>query len=157
MDVNEVYVKEKQECDLTLKKLNYYTDEILHALQGYHCGECGSGLLETEDLGEAAEATFKCRACGEEAHYDDIVNDAVNEFYADEAYFAHKDGGDTPVVDCPLCGYGAYIVHKGICVSCCGSATHECVRCGCNIPSEELSDGDDCGYCAHMWEKMKAE
>lgn len=157
VDVNEVYAKEKQECDLTLEKLSYYTDEILHALQEYHCDECGSGLLETEDLGEGAAATFKCRACGTETHYDDIVNDAVNEFYADDAYSAQKDGGETPVVDCPLCGFGTYIVHEGICVSCCGSATHECVRCGCNIPPEELSDGDICGYCAHMWEKVMAE
>lgn len=157
VDVNEVYVKEKQECDLTLEKLSYYTDEILHALREYHCDECGSGLLETEDLGEGAAATFKCRACGTEAHYDDIINKAVNEFYADDAYFAKKDGGETPVVDCPLCGFGTYIVHEGICVSCCGSATHKCVRCGCNIPPEELSDGDVCGYCAHMCEKVMAE
>lgn len=157
VDVNEVYAKEKQECDSTLEKLSYYSNEILHALQDYHCCECGSGLLETEDSDDATEATFKCRACGNETHYDAIVNDAVNDFYADAAYFAHKDGGDTPVIDCPLCGFGAYIFHEGICVSCGGSATHECVRCGSNIPPEEISDGDVCGYCAHMWEKIMAE
>lgn len=157
VEVNEVYAKEKQECDSTLEKLSYYTDEILYALQKHHCSECGSGLLETYYLGEAAEATFKCRACETETHYDDVVNDAVNEFYSYEAYSSHKDGGDTPIVDCPLCGFGTYIVHEGICVSCCGSATHECARCGGNIPPEELSDGNLCGYCAHMWEKVVAE
>lgn len=157
VDVNEVYAKEKHECDLTLEGLNYFSDEILRALQNYHCPECGSGLLETENSGDASEAIFKCRSCGKEAHYDVVVNDAVNEFYAGAAHSAYKDGGDTPVIDCPLCGFGTYIFHEKVCVSCGGSATHECVRCGCNIPPEEISDNDICGYCAHIWEKVIAE
>jgi rubrerythrin len=157
VDVNEVYEKEKAACNEALERLNYYSDEICSALIEYRCRECGSGLLGSNDLGEAAEATFVCRACGNESHYEGIANHAVNEFYAYEAYLAHKDGGDTPVVDCPLCGHGAYIFHEGICVSCGDSATHECVRCGCFIPPEEISDGDLCGYCSHMVAKIMAE
>jgi len=157
VDVNEVYAKEKQECDSSLEKLEYFSNEILYALQAYRCDECGSGLIETEYSDKAIEASFKCRACEKESHYEEVVNDAVNEFYADDAYSAHKDGDDTPVVDCPLCFDGVYIFLEGVCVSCGDSATHECVRCGCNIPPEEISDDNVCGYCSHMWAKVMAE
>jgi len=157
VDVNEVYVREKQKCDSSLEKLDYFSNEILYALQAHRCDECGSELTETKDLDKAIEASFKCRACGKESHYEEIVNGAVNEFYADEAYSAHKDGGDTPVIDCPFCFSGTYIFHEGICVSCGDSATHECVRCGGNIPPEEISDDNICGYCSYKWAKVMAE
>lgn len=65
VDVNEVYAKEKQECDSSLEKLEYFSNEILNALQAYRCNECGSGLIETEDSDKAIEASFKCRALRE--------------------------------------------------------------------------------------------
>lgn len=157
VDVNEVYEKEKQSCDSSLEKLNYFSNEILYALQAYRCSECGSGLIETEDTGAAAEASFKCRSCENVSHYEEIVNDAVNEYFADDAYMAHKDGGDSPVVDCPFCFNGVYLFHEGVCVACGDSATHECERCGCNIPPEEISDEKVCGYCSHMWARLMEE
>ncbi|MFP8965020.1 hypothetical protein ACKC9G_00375 [Pokkaliibacter sp. CJK22405] len=153
VEVNEVYLKEKQKCDLTLEQLSYYTDEIFHALREYNCSECGSDLLEFDD----ARCVFKCRACENELQYDEIVNDAVNEYYAGATYLALKDGGDIPVVDCPLCGIGVYIVHEGVCVSCGGSANHQCAGCGSNIPAEELSDSIFCGYCNYKIDKVMSE
>lgn len=158
VDVNEVYEKEKQECDLSLEKLDYFNDVILSAIQVYRCNECGSGLLEsTSGEGQALGASFKCRSCETERHYEDIVNDAINEFYADDMYLSHKEGGDTPVIDCPLCFDGSYLFHEGICALCGDTATHECSRCGAGIPPEEISDDNVCGYCAHMIAKVMAE
>ncbi|HIF9128851.1 TPA: hypothetical protein ACX6PG_001164 [Photobacterium damselae] len=158
VDVNEVYEKEKQECDSTLEKLDYFSDEILYALQAYRCGECGSGLLEaTSDQGKAVEASFKCRSCENDLHYESIVNAAINEYFADDVYLSYKDGDDSPVIDCPSCFDGSYLFHEGICASCGYSATHECERCGSSIPPEEISDDNVCGYCAHMWAKLMAE
>ena len=158
VDVNEVYEQEKQECDLSLEKLDYFSSEILSSLQAYNCNECGSGLLEsTSDTGQAVEASFKCRSCENELHYENIVNDAVNDFFADDMYLSHKDGGDTPVIDCPSCFDGSYLYHEGVCVACGDSASHECTRCFATIPPEEISDDDVCGYCAHVWAKMMAE
>ena len=157
VEVNEVYAKEKNECDLTLEGLQYYSEEILHALKAFHCNSCGSGLIETEDSGDAATAIFKCRSCGNEESYEVFANDAVNDFYASDVYLAYTDGGDIPVVDCPSCGNGAYILQEGVCVSCGGSVSHECRRCGSSIPAEELSDNDMCGYCSHMIDKVMRE
>jgi len=158
VNVNEVYKKEKQECDLSLEKLEYFSNEILYAIEAYNCTDCGSGLLEsTSDTGKAVEASFKCRSCKSEHHYENIVNDAINDFFAEDAYLSHKDGGDTPVINCPSCFDGSYLFHEHICATCGHSATHECTRCGASIAPEEISDDDVCGYCAHMWAKLMAE
>lgn len=158
VDVNEVYEKEKQKCNASLEKLDYFSNEILHALQAYNCTECGSGLLEsTSDTGQALEASFKCRSCDSDFHYENIVNEAINDYFADDVYLSHKDGGDTPVIDCPSCFEESYLFNEGVCVACGDSVTHECSRCGASIPPEEILDDDVCGYCAHMWAKVMAE
>lgn len=158
VEVNEVYEKEKQACSSSLERLDYFNSEILSALEVYWCKECESGLLEsTSDTGDASEASFKCRLCESEFHYENIVNEAINEFYANEVYLSHKDGGDSPVVNCPLCLDGSYLFQEAICVKCGDSATHECARCGADILPEEISDDNVCGYCAHTWEKMVTE
>ena len=158
VDVNEVYEKEKQECDSTLEKLDYFNDEILSALQAHRCDECGSGLLEAaSNQSKAIETWFKCRSCENELHYENIVNIAVNEYYAGEVYSSYRDGVESPVIDCPSCIGGSYLFHEGICVSCGYSATHECSRCGANIPPGEISEKNVCGYCAHIWAKLMAD
>ena len=158
VDVNEVYEKEKNKCCASVDELDYFSDDISEAIKAYRCDECGSGLIEaTENSGDGKESSFTCRSCNHSQSYDEIVNPAVTEYFAVDAYLSHKDGGDTPIIDCPSCYEGTYIFHEGVCVMCGDSATHECSRCGCNIPPEEISDSSICGYCAHMWERMKAE
>lgn len=157
VDVNEVYEKEKLECNKSLENLSYFIDEIHYALQDYHCGECGSGLIETMDSGDATEAYFKCRACEHDVPYEEIVSDVLNEYYAGDAYLAIKDGGDPPVLQCPSCANETYVYSEGLCVACGYSATHECARCGGNIPSGEISDGIFCGYCSYMIAKTMDE
>jgi predicted amidophosphoribosyltransferase len=158
VDVNEVYAKEKEESDATLEKLDYFSNEILDAIKSYRCGECGSGLIEAaSSTGQALESEFKCRSCEHTLHYENFIGLVINDFYETATYLSHTDGDDTPVIDCPSCGEGTYIFHENICATCGDSATHECQRCGCNIPPEEIADSNVCGYCAHMYEKLMAE
>lgn len=157
VDVNEVYEKEKKECDFSLEKLQYFGDEILNALKAYQCDRCGSGLLETKSTGSATEALFECKACGKKYLYKEIVNGAVNEYYVGDVYLAQTDGGELPVVGCPFCFDETYIFSDSVCAVCGDSAVHECTNCGSGITPEEISDGDLCGYCAYRWEKIKAE
>lgn len=158
VDVNEVYEKEKQECGASLGKLVYFSNKVLLALKEFNCPECGSGLLEsTSDAGLAIETSFKCRSCNSEFYYESIVNEAINDYFAYDAYESYQNGEDTPVIDCPYCFDGNYLFHEGICVVCGESATHECSRCFVTIPPEEISDDNVCGYCAHMWEKVMTE
>lgn len=157
INVNEVHEKEKSECDTSLENLDYFIQEILYALQEYHCDECGSDLIQTDGSGDATTAEFKCRSCGNHTPYDAIVSDALNEYYAGDAYIAAKDGGDIPIILCPSCSNDAYVYQEGICAACGYSANHKCERCGGNIPPEEISDEDLCGYCSYMSAKIMDE
>ena len=89
--------------------------------------------------------------------YYDFVNDAVSDYFAYGSYLAHTDGADEPTIDCPSCGDGIYIMCEGICASCGFAASHSCSRCGCNIPPSEVNEGDLCGYCSYMYEKIMSE
>lgn len=157
INVNEVYEKEKKECDISLEGLDYFIQEILCALQEYRCEQCGSDLIQTDSSGDATEAEFNCRTCGNTISYGAIVCEAINEYYSGDAYIAATSGGDTPVVICPSCGNDAYVYQEAICAACGYSASHECERCGGNIPPEELSDENLCGYCSYMNAKIMDE
>lgn len=157
VEINEVYEKEKKMCDESLERLNYFSEEILHALQEYNCEKCGSNLIETTDSGDATEAYFKCRACEHDVPYEEIVSDVLNDYYAGDAYLAAKDGGDPPVINCPSCYNATYVYHENICAACGYTANHKCGRCGGNIPAEEISDENFCGYCSYMIAKVMDE
>ena len=158
VDVNEVYAKEKEECDASLAQLNYFRHEILNVIRSCRCGECGSGLIEAiSSSGDALHSNFKCRSCERSSPYEDIIGAAINDFYESAIYLSLTDGDDTPIIDCPSCGEGTYIFHENICASCGDTATHACQRCSCNIPPQEITDSSICGYCSHMYEKLMAE
>lgn len=157
VSINEVYEKEKSECNERLMRLSYFSDTILDSLQNHHCSNCGSDFLETDDSGEAYNAKFRCRSCGIEDDYEDIIKDSLSEFYALDIHLHYTDGGELPITECPLCDFGIYLFQENICSSCGGTAIHECARCQCNIPASELSDGNLCGYCSYMKDKYMNE
>ena len=156
VDVNEVYKKEKSDCDSAIKKLKFMSDKILYAFQYVKCHECGSGLIEpTKNDGYALDSSFKCRSCNHSEAYDDLVSSAVNEYFSAHVFSSHKDGDDTPIIDCPSCFNGVYIYQDNICASCGYSA--ECSMCGGNIHLEGIGYESHCDYCQYMWDKMQAE
>lgn len=153
VEINEVYEKEKLECDVSIETLHYYSNEIANAFMALQCGECGSGLIEaTKNGGDALESNFCCRSCGHTEAYEEIINQALFEYYAGDIYLSYTDGGDNPIIDCPECD-GIYLYEEGICSSCGHTAEHTCQRCGSSIITGELSEEPFCGYCAHMMSK----
>lgn len=153
VDVHEVYEKEKQACTELIEAVNFFSDTIEKAFISYSCTECGSDLIyPKKSRKDAAENIFVCKSCDTEFYYEEIVSPAVIKHYEYEVYIAIKDGGDSPLADCPFCG-GAYLYEEEICAQCGESASHSCDICGSNIPPEELSDDSVCGYCSHIISK----
>lgn len=153
IEVNEVYEKEKAECVAALHSLSFFNDEILTAFENYSCDECGSGLINPSVCNrEAIEINYICKACGKTLSYEEMVNEAVLDYYSREVYLSHTDGGDSPLADCPECG-GFYLYTQGVCASCGHAAVHKCQRCGSTIMPEELSAAPFCGYCANVMSK----
>ncbi|MDO9424967.1 MAG: hypothetical protein Q7T40_12365 [Methylobacter sp.] len=151
--VHEVYEREKADCTSSLETLGFFSETILDAFVSYSCKECGSDLIYPDELNkEAIESQFVCKACDVTYSYEEIVSPAIEDHYYAETYLAMKDGGDSPIADCPFCG-GAYLYEEKICAECGESAVHECELCGNDIPPEELSEDSLCGCCSHIMSK----
>ncbi len=153
IEVNEVYKREKSECNSEIESLSFFNDNIFYAIEEYVCDECGSGLI-TPSLkgGEAIDAEFVCKSCGNKELYEDIIKDVISDYYAGEVYIAHTDGGDSPITDCPECD-GVYLYEEGVCSSCGCKAVHACQMCGSSIMPEELESSPLCGYCSYKMSK----
>lgn len=155
VDVNEVYEKEKAECDTAIEKLDYYSDEITNEFTCFSYYKCDSELIEpTERSGDVLNSSFRCHSCEHTETYKEFVNPAVSDYYAAQVYLSHTDGDDTYIVDCSSYLDGIYIFHEGVCASYGYTAEHECSRCGCNVPPEEVN-GSGC-FFAHNGEIGKS-
>ncbi len=151
--VNEVYEKEKLECNRAIETLKFFNDEIMMAFEKYSCSKCGSGLvMPTQKDADATEVEYECRSCGKTFSYEDLVQLAVADYFSHEVYLSYTDGGESPITNCPECG-GIYLYHEHICSSCGYTATHECQICGSTIIPEELVCEPFCSHCAHMMSK----
>lgn len=154
----EVYDKERRECLSKIQSVEWDSDTLSEAIESATCDECGSDLLLPQDTGGYREdLELKCRSCGAVTKFADFAPEALHGHYSARAYMIAKDGGDDEIINCPHCGEFGYILDEEKCSICGESAQQVCSRCGCNIPSSEISDGDMCGYCQHMWDKMEDE
>lgn len=157
VDINEVYEKEKLECNSSLASLSYFSEEVLASFQAHQCSQCGSDLIEAIDgSGKAALSEFNCRSCEHTEIYEDLVESAVPERFENEVYTSMTDGGDPPITDCSECG-GIYLYEENICASCGHEAVTECISCGQTILAEEMLFEPYCGWCEHKISKAMAE
>lgn len=121
------------------------------------CPMCESELMRTTDADEYPETTLRCDACGSDTTAREIVLAAVGRVTAGEGYSVIKDGGEYSYGSCPHCGEEAFSLDEDACLLCNESRSYEyCDRCASPLGLDEQETGF-CGYCQHMWEKMKDE
>lgn len=151
LDVSDVHAEERRECQVRLDKIKWVSDALKEGLPELTCDQCGSDLLRpvTTD----GEVQLECSSCGKTESPDSYVPKAISSALDSEAYMAIKDGGVTPYVTCPECSNETYVVEEGRCALCEHEAEHTCIRCGNEIPPEELESSPLCGWCAHMSSK----
>lgn len=154
VEINEVYEKEKEDCNSSIETLTFFSETILNALLSYSCSQCGSDLIYSNQRDiDATDADFVCKSCDAEYTYQDIIQSAIADYFQHEIYDAQKDGIDDYIVtDCPFCG-GIYLYEEKVCAECGDSANHECDLDGEKIAPSELTDGNFCSYHAHIMSK----
>jgi DNA-directed RNA polymerase subunit M/transcription elongation factor TFIIS len=154
LQVTEVYEAERKHCEELLDQVNWESPALLEGLKELSCPECGSQLLRPKDVVKSyQDVLLVCSSCGATETISSFAPRAIETALQDEAYLAIKDGGETPYVDCPVCGEEAYVVEENRCASCGESVETTCIRCGNDIPPVELESSPMCGWCAHMSSK----
>lgn len=142
----DLYLKNKESKEQKFEILNYYSDTILSALKEYRCNCCGSEfILPIKKSGSASETLYKCTSCETVFSYETLTSLAINEMFSTRMHYAFKDGGESPIWDCPEC-CGEYLYEEGICSICGHEANHCCEICG--DTTDELDE--ICSYCSHI-------
>jgi hypothetical protein len=116
----EVFKAQLDDCIAQLEKIRWPTAVHERIASELRCGNCASELIRPSNPVEKdpLRLQFVCRACGSEMEYSEIVEAAVSESFAGEAYVAIKDGGDPPVEDCFECGKDTFVLEIGECMAC---------------------------------------
>lgn len=152
LQVSEVYEKEKEECDRLLDSVKWGSDALEEGITSLSCIVYGSDLLRRIENSHG-EIILSCSSCGEDQQPESYVPKAIAPALRDDAYWATKDGGDTPYVYCPNRSAKTYVVEERRCALCEYEAEHTCQRCGNEIPPEELLSSPFCGWYDYMMNK----
>ncbi|MFO1052755.1 MAG: hypothetical protein U1F36_11120 [Planctomycetota bacterium] len=150
LTVSEVVEQEREDCAGAIAAVEWVSDAVAAAIYELACAECGS-LLMRPTTSDPPDVT--CRACGAKEVHEEIVERALREHFALESYRACKEGCSPPLIACPYCEREAYVVDEQRCAACGESCEHVCFMCDMQIPVEELSDGNLCGWCANSLAK----
>ncbi|MGD0792086.1 MAG: hypothetical protein ABR920_09980 [Terriglobales bacterium] len=154
LQVSEVYKAEKRHCEELLDQVDWESGTLTEGLKELSCPECGSTLLKPKEAVKSyQDVLLSCSSCGAVETFSSFIPRAIQAALRWDAYLAVKEGGDTPYVHCPECGEKTYVVEENRCASCGESVETTCIRCGNDIPPEELESSPMCGWCEHMSSK----
>jgi hypothetical protein len=153
LNVSEVYAEEQRHCRTLLDGVDWVSETLASGIPELACSSCGSNLLrpaEPVPTKYRDDMKLQCNCCGEIEYAQSFVPRVIKASLSVDAFLAVKDGGETPYVSCPECGENAYVIREERCAACGESAEHTCIRCGNDIPPEELDSSPLCGWCDHM-------
>ena len=154
LQIAEVYQAERKACEKAIELIDWNSPVLSEAVKNLYCAECGTDLLIATPVNSPRdEVSLKCRACGNEENAEKLIPRAIEEELSWDMYLSLTDGNELPYVSCPECSREAYIISEEKCANCDHEATHICIRCGENIPPEELDSEPYCSWCAHMKNK----
>jgi ssDNA-binding Zn-finger/Zn-ribbon topoisomerase 1 len=151
----EVFEAELAACRNTLKSLRWTSNEVIRALEHFQCPKCGSYLLKQKDSSnvEPQDAAFFCLACGDEPVLGNVLSVALNETLGVESHVVIKDGGESLLETCPVCGEETFIVEENVCPNCDFELPEnsQCAICNQHLNAEEYAEFNGlCSYHAYQ-------
>lgn len=154
VSIAEVYQKEKETCNDEIDKIDWASESLEEAFKDISCEGCGSGLITIKKIEKnREEAILICKSCQSEYEYEEIVEQAITQYFSYESYLSFTDGNTIPLINCPECGHDTYVYFEKQCLFCGSSFEHTCGRCGTEIMPEEIDGSGFCGWCSHMMSK----
>lgn len=161
LEQKEAFEKVKQACLKSFEPVDWPAP--VANLDRMSCPLCGSSLIGQTDPDNTDHEHIegKCHQCGEDLHFEKMMELVVAASYEVDAYIAAKEGLNSSIADCPECGTAAYVEtgEVSICFACGESVAGECVRCSTPIDVHEYNyeHPELCSYCAHMLDKVMRE
>ena len=159
LKTSEVYLAEERVCRESLEKIDWRYSTIQQALIHLRCPQCSSSLVKalcSDD--EYPTINLRCKSCGEDFPFGDVLEGCVEELLSADAYRSAKDGGDPPYGTCPQCGKDTFILAEACCVACEGELEYtKCSMCEDPLSLDEQYLDGMCSYCKYKFDKLMAE
>lgn len=117
---NEVYENERAACVCDLRSVEHLFKANLDVTQHIACSSCRSDLVRPVNIcvEHKQQLSFLCSSCRKEFAFDDVVEEALSEFFFAEHYRAATKGGESPTDYCSQCDKETYVVSMGECICC---------------------------------------
>jgi hypothetical protein len=133
LDENEVYERERAACLAALDAVAWDSEALQQAAHHIRCRHCGSDLVRPLDGAIEAhyELEFHCSSCGQDSEFDDVIEEAVSDCFAANAYEVATGVAEQILATCHSCGRETFIRYEVRCVACKAELEYtECAICG---------------------------
>lgn len=154
LEVRSLYERELLACQQTFALIDWQSPTLQTAKK--ICYVCESELIGQripENIDFQSIIT-DCRNCGTGTLAEQFIKGCLDAHLSDESYLAVKDGGTSPLHDCPECGVHAYLTtaEETGCVWC-GLELGTCAVCDCGLSPENVC-WDNHGLCSYHGSKI---
>lgn len=156
LEASEVYEAESKSCRASIDAIDWKYISVQDSSKHLRCVQCHSSLIQAPNNEDCyPRINLHCKSCD----FNFFFGDVVEQCLAGEAYYAIKDGGESPYENCPECNHSTFIHSEELCILCGYKMEHIC----CEICAEPLNieeqyyNGNWCSNCQYKWENMKEE
>lgn len=158
LDQAKVFKAEQDACQKSFEAIDWESETLADAVKEFRCPNCSASLLRNNnaDAKVPTDLHLICSKCSEEADHEAVIEAAIEEHLAWDAYVAVKDGDDPPLEYCPECGRETFIVYENHCANCSFElAETSCGVCGAQVTVHDYDNGHPgiCSYCNHVMTK----
>lgn len=160
LDQAKVFKAEQDACRDSFESIDWESETLASAVKEFRCPHCSASLLYNDNADATVPTNLHliCAKCGERADNESVIEAAIDEHLAWDAYVAMTDGGDLPINNCPECGRETFIVHENRCANC----GFELEETSCGVCSAQVTVDDYCnehpGLCSYCnYQMTKAD
>ena len=159
METSEVYAAEEAACQASISKINWQYATVEDSLAHLRCPHCPSALIEAVNQDDIyPNIELKCKSCGNEFCFNDVVEQCVEDLLSGDAYRQVKDGGEPPYGRCPSCGKETFVLEEECCVACESELDYtSCSACEEPLTLDEQGLDGMCSYCRYKFDKLMRE
>jgi hypothetical protein len=126
---------------------------LKHVINEIRCSNCLSQLIIPNDTNEIEQLQFTCTICGHIDYYTKIIDKIIDDKFI-PSQSDIKDGADSPITTCHICGNDSFLLTDNVCLSCGAKLEYlECNICGNMLSPFEQEFNGLCSYHYHLFTK----
>ncbi len=154
----KVFKQEQDACEESFSKIDWKSEALADTAIEFRCPHCTSTLIRNDNPSATSfdEMRLVCSKCGEQAEWEEVIEEALERAFEWDAHEAAKEGLEAPLENCPECDRDAFIVGERRCAACAFSLEgYECAVCSeqLSVDDYRYGDGKLCSYHTHVFEK----